>query len=221
MDNEKTNVISGSGRSKALPLNSLIGKPLSACLSAQHMADEAAFSFIKHTAFHHSHEYKELLYIAMLSFSYTDKQVKYEIKVPLLTLIPLPYLQVDNVDFSFIANIQKNDEGKIIATYGNKTGNGWGYSSKTRYAGQMSFKVKVNRRGITSAWADLMEKTANNIAKVPYDASRFTPITKEEKQAVGGLITLLKDNTVGGLITRLRDNAIGEVLTILKNNAKE
>ena len=87
-----------------LPFGKLIGNILSACVDAQTNAANVAWEYTKQMLKHSE---------TPMVFTYqdVDKQVR-RISVPLITIVPLPYMRLDNVDIDFDATVNVTNNSK-------------------------------------------------------------------------------------------------------------
>ena len=102
---------------QAIPFGNIIGGPLKACILAQGDATKTTFDYIKQTAFNPSDVEKDAFDPATVSFTFVIDGVKKIMVVPLLTVIPVPYISIEHVDLSFTANITASQENKLEAHY--------------------------------------------------------------------------------------------------------
>lgn len=89
---------------RALPFGSIIGAPLKACIEAQAMAAQTSWKFIQEVGLQNNPETGEKE-IINVSFLFKKQGQVSQISIPLLTIIPIPYIAVEKMDISFKANI--------------------------------------------------------------------------------------------------------------------
>ncbi len=89
---------------QAIPFNSMIGGPLKACIEAQAMAAQTSWEFIQNVGLNVNPEtgHKEAVNV---SFSFNQGGRMVQLNVPLLTIVPIPYIAIHSVDINFKANI--------------------------------------------------------------------------------------------------------------------
>ena len=102
---------------QSIPFGNIIGGPLKACILAQGDATKTTFDYIKQTAFNPSDVEKDAFDPATVSFTFVIDGAKKIMVVPLLTVIPVPYISIEHVDLSFTANITASQENKLEAHY--------------------------------------------------------------------------------------------------------
>lgn len=94
-----------------IPFEDIIGGPLTACINAQADAAAATVQFIQSVGFKTKGEGENMeLETVNVSFSYTRKNStgideSISVKVPLLTIVPIPYLAITNVQIDFKAKV--------------------------------------------------------------------------------------------------------------------
>lgn len=90
---------------EALPFGDIIGGPLKACIEAQSNAAMATWNFIQNVGMVKSENDKDVPKLAYVSFSYRRQGRSATINVPLLTIVPIPYIAIRDIDISFKAKI--------------------------------------------------------------------------------------------------------------------
>ena len=95
-----------AGDLQALPFGSLIGGPLDAAIEAQARAAMSSVKFIKAIGFDDSG--------AVQNITFTAKKGAQEsnITVPLLTIVPIPFIRIDEMTIDFKANITSSKESE-------------------------------------------------------------------------------------------------------------
>lgn len=84
----------------SLPFGAMIGGPLSACVEAQEQAAETTMRFIQNVGLN-----KESDTVRNVVFTYEKEGKSVRLSVPLLTIVPIPYIAIESVDISFKANV--------------------------------------------------------------------------------------------------------------------
>ncbi|MCF0166141.1 MAG: DUF2589 domain-containing protein [Bacteroidales bacterium] len=185
--------------------------PVNSCLQAQKRIGRTVVRYIQDTGFRRSMEFANLCEVVTVSFSFRQNGLLRVLTVPLLSLVPMPMLQIDQANLKFIANLEGRENGHLQARYGNSTGNGWGYSSETRYAGQMKINVSLRRYGITSGLGKLLDLVNNQcINSTPLDPSKLPKIDWEQRRAVGEVVMGIRDaneRNMSAILSALEKNA--------------
>ena len=90
---------------RALPFGSMIGGPLSACINAQKEAAYSTINFITSVGLKTGEDNKPTGEVITVAFVYTRDGQQVELIVPLLTIVPIPYIAIDTININFKANI--------------------------------------------------------------------------------------------------------------------
>lgn len=86
-----------------MPFGTLIGGPLKACIEAQTDSAMATWKFIKEVGLvDDGNGNRSLTYV---SFTYRKNGREATINVPLLTIVPIPYIAIRDIDIAFKASI--------------------------------------------------------------------------------------------------------------------
>lgn len=89
---------------QAIPFSSLIGGPLNACIEAQAMAARRTWEFIQEAGLEVDLETGEKKAVNV-TFSFMQGGRMMQLDVPLLTIVPIPYIAIHDVDINFKASI--------------------------------------------------------------------------------------------------------------------
>lgn len=95
-----------AGELQALPFGSLIGGPLDAAIEAQAKAAVSSVKFIKAIGFNDDGSVQNVTFTAKKG----DQET--EITVPLLTIVPIPFIRIDEMTIDFKANISSSNESE-------------------------------------------------------------------------------------------------------------
>ena len=89
---------------QAIPFGSIIGAPLKACIEAQAMAAQTSWQFIQEVGLNTDPETgkKEAVNV---TFEFLQNGRMAQLNVPLLTIVPIPYIAIHDIDINFKANI--------------------------------------------------------------------------------------------------------------------
>lgn len=89
---------------QSLPFSSLIGGPLDACIKAQAASAKTSWEFIDKVGLYTDPKTGEKKAV-QVTFQYNNNGHMTKLVVPLLTIVPIPYMAIDQVTIDFIANI--------------------------------------------------------------------------------------------------------------------
>ncbi|MCF0199669.1 MAG: DUF2589 domain-containing protein [Bacteroidaceae bacterium] len=128
----------------AIPFEDIIGGPLNACIDAQTQAAVSTVNFIKSVGLNTTidpntgAEKSEAVYVY---FSFIKAGRRAVISVPLLAIVPIPYIAINTIDISFKASITGTDSTSSSDEYSStsdqksesssKKGGGWLTKKKT------------------------------------------------------------------------------------------
>lgn len=89
---------------QAIPFGTMIGGPLKACIEAQAMAAKTTWEFIQEVGLNTDPQTGERTAVNV-SFSFMQGGRMVQLNVPLLTIVPIPYIAINSVDINFKASI--------------------------------------------------------------------------------------------------------------------
>lgn len=89
---------------QALPFGNIIGGPLKACIEAQAMAAKTSWNFIQEVGLNIDPQTGEKKTVNV-SFQFIKDGRVAQLNIPLLTIVPIPYIAIQSIDISFKANI--------------------------------------------------------------------------------------------------------------------
>ncbi len=95
-----------AGELQALPFGSLIGGPLDAAIEAQARAAMSSVNFIRNIGFDDKGA------VQNITFTAKKGKTESEITVPLLTIVPIPFIRIDEMTIDFKANISSSTESE-------------------------------------------------------------------------------------------------------------
>ena len=89
---------------QAIPFSSMIGGPLKAAIDAQAMAARTSWEFIKEVGLSINPDTgkKEAVQV---SFNFIQNGREAQLNVPLLTIVPIPYIAIHTIDINFKASL--------------------------------------------------------------------------------------------------------------------
>lgn len=116
---------------QGLPFDNLIGGPLNACILAQAQAAQTTVNFIQEVGLNETQDgTKEAIYVY---FNFVQNGRKVTISVPLLTILPIPYIAINSIDINFKATVNGVENTSDTSEYSSEykrdykkdTKNGW------------------------------------------------------------------------------------------------
>lgn len=91
-----------------LDFNRILGAPLSACVNAQEEAAQATLQYLNEVVFTQAGDDDSSLEPVTVSFYFESAGQVHRIVMPLLLIVPVPYLQIDRVDLTFQATVTES-----------------------------------------------------------------------------------------------------------------
>lgn len=203
------NTNSGSKVASALnsiPFGNIIGGPLAACVRAQAEAAQTTIDFIRGFTMTNSELDPEGVEPITVTFTFIMNGEKIRMTVPLMTIVPIPYMHIDYIDLNFTADITACDDGKIEAKYATE-----GYTrteddeQSVSVESKMGINVRASTSSMPSGMAKMLEFFTNNLIvhdtltpqqvedmKRETERKRLEHIKKKERM-VGALVNALAE----------------------------
>ena len=91
-----------------LDFNRILGAPLSACVNAQEEAAQATLQYLNEVVFKQAGDDDFSLEPVTVSFYFESAGQVHRIVMPLLLIVPVPYLQIDRIDLTFQATVTES-----------------------------------------------------------------------------------------------------------------
>lgn len=91
-----------------LDFNRILGAPLSACVNAQEEAAQATLQYLNEVVFTQAGDDDSSLEPVTVSFYFESAGQVHCIVMPLLLIVPVPYLQIDRIDLTFQATVTES-----------------------------------------------------------------------------------------------------------------
>lgn len=203
------NTNSGSKVASALnsiPFGNIIGGPLAACVRAQAEAAQTTIDFIRGFTMTNSELDPEGVEPITVTFTFIMNGEKTRMTVPLMTIVPIPYMHIDYVNLNFTADITACDDGKMEAKYATE-----GYTrteddeQSVSVESKMGINVRASASSMPSGMAKMLEFFTNNL--IVHDT--FTPQQVEDikREAERKRLELKnkKERMVGALVNALTE----------------
>ena len=148
-----------------LPFESLIGGPLSACVLAQRQAAETTKEFIENVGFKKKGDSEDLEVISM-NFLFQQNGMYKKLSVPLLTIIPIPYMTIDSIDIGFRADMVATKEGKLYGKFSNAKDSSAVKNSKYDIRNQIDVNIHATSSSMPPGMAALLDIFGNRCIQV-------------------------------------------------------
>lgn len=149
---------------QAIPFNSMIGGPLKACIEAQAMAAQTTWEFIQNVGLNTDKDGEKKAVNVSFSFNQGGRMV--QLNVPLLTIVPIPYIAIQSVDINFKANI----------------------SASSSSVKETSSSENIDAGGTAKAKLNLFLFSVEADLKANYSSKKDSKATEESKYSVESTI---------------------------------
>ena len=169
---------------QAMPFGEMIGGPLSACVEAQEKAALTTVNFIRNVGFVKDKDNIPTNEVVNVTFMYMRENKKVELTVPLLTIVPIPFIAIDTVSINFKANLksfqretgkQKEAESDYQHKYDNsstkKTSLGWGSVSRDRSYSSATATVSTKKDSVATQTSQYSVEATIDINVVAHQES--------------------------------------------------
>lgn len=199
---------------KALPFDHIIGAPLMACIKAQQASAQATWEAIREIGFEKpgtadpaSTKEEE---VAMVNFLFQQNGFTRKISVPLLTLIPIPYMQIDSVDLKFRADMSTSSDGSIKAKYSNTMDSEAARTSKYNVTNEIDINIHATTSGMPAGIAKMLEIfTSSCINVVDYNPEDYSQqlidAAKQEAERIKAEAKAEAEGKVQELLQSIKD----------------
>lgn len=148
----------------SIPFGNIIGGPLAACVQAQAEAAQTTLNYIRGFTMTESHLDVEGAEPITVSFSFIMEGVPIRMTVPLMTIVPIPYMRIEHVDLSFTADITACDNEKMEAKFASEGYQGVEEDEKSvSMQSKMGVHVRASTGDIPSGMAKMLDFFANNL----------------------------------------------------------
>lgn len=129
---------------QSLPFYQIIGAPLMAVVQGQTQAAQATAEFIERVGFEPGENKEGIGSLRMVVFTYQKPgpdgtSLTYKAEVPILSLVPIPSIQVKRADFEFnvkITDVQVSDTKIAMASQAAESGD-WLSNGRTEFRATM------------------------------------------------------------------------------------
>lgn len=176
---------------QAIPFSTMIGAPLSACIDAQEQAARTTVDFIRNVGFDQNNPDK----IINVTFKYTKQAADgttkdVELSVPLLTIVPIPFIAIDTVNISFKATLKSVDKEKQVETESER--NNSYNSAKSTYAGLRGFGVQKSKSYMSGSISTKKDSKATQSSAYSIEANIDINVVAHQESMPAGLAKVLE-----------------------------
>lgn len=167
-----------------IPFGSLIGAPLDAAITAQGQAALTSADFIRSVGLQQVEVDGKMVWEAItVAFTFSDSSgVTRNLVVPLLAIVPIPYIGIDNVNINFKANISA-ESSTSLAT-----------STSTQFGAEA--EVAINywfvKANFKANYSSKKDSTATQNSKYAVEYTMDVNVNASQADMPGGLATVLQ-----------------------------
>ena len=141
---------------QSIPFGSIIGAPLSACIEAQANAAKTSWEFIRDVGLMDTEDGKgkQAIYV---NFEFRKNGRSTTLSVPLLTIVPIPYLAIKDIDISFKASISASSSASTTVKKSLEVGASMKASASTNlglFKGSMEMSASVSSKKDSTSTRD-------------------------------------------------------------------
>ena len=148
----------------SIPFGNIIGGPLAACVHAQAEASQTTLNFIRGFTMADSGIDVDGAEPVTVTFSFVMNGVPMLMTLPLMTLVPIPYMRIEHVNLSFTADITACSNEKMEARYASEGYKRTEESEKSvSVQSKMGIHVRATTSDMPSGMARMLDFFANNL----------------------------------------------------------
>lgn len=148
----------------SIPFGNIIGGPLAACVHAQAEASQTTLNFIRGFTMADSGIDVDGAEPVTVTFSFVMNGVPTLMTLPLMTLVPIPYMRIEHVNLSFTADIMACSNEKMEARYASEGYKRTEESEKSvSVQSKMGIHVRATTSDMPSGMARMLDFFANNL----------------------------------------------------------
>lgn len=172
------------GTLQGIPFENLIGGPLSACIQAQNDAAMTSINFINNVCLNEDKETgeKSAIYV---SFSFIQNGRKVVINVPMIAIVPIPYIAINSIDISFKATVNgvESESSSTETEYESK-----GTKKSTRKTGLFRKKTTT----INSTFSTKRDSKSTQDSKFSVEATIDVAVHAGQESMPAGMAKILE-----------------------------
>lgn len=172
------------GTLQGLPFDNLIGGPLNACIQAQNDAAMTSINFINNVCLNEDKETgeKSAIYV---SFSFIQNGRKVVINVPMIAIVPIPYIAINSIDISFKATVNgvESESSSTETEYESK-----GTKKSTRKTGWFRKKTTT----INSTFSTKRDSKSTQDSKFSVEATIDVAVHAGQESMPAGMAKILE-----------------------------
>ena len=146
---------------QAIPFSSMIGGPLKACIEAQAMAAKTTWDFIQEVGLNVDPQTGEKSAVNV-AFSFLQNGRMVQLNVPLLTIVPIPYIAIHSIDINFKASISASSSSVSEQTESTSMGGSADISTGVKI-GPFHMDAKLNANYSSKKYSKATEESKYSV----------------------------------------------------------
>ena len=170
----------------SIPFDRMIGGPLSACIDAQEQAALSTVNFIDRVGF----DPKNPGHVVNVDFTYKREGTDVQLSVPLLTIVPIPFISIDTVNISFKAALRSISSEDAVDVDRQSSYD----STNSRYLGVGSYlrTAEVQRTVMRGSVSTKKDSVATQNSVYSIEANVDINVIARQESMPGGLAKVLE-----------------------------
>ena len=169
---------------QSIPFGSIIGAPLSACIEAQAKAAQTSWNFIKEVGLTDAEDGgKQAIYV---NFEFRKNGRVTTLSVPLLTIVPIPYLAIKNIDISFKASISASSSSSQT------TSSSIGFSAGMKSEAGFNFGIFHGKMEMSASISSKKDSTATRDSKYSVEYTMDVNVKAGQDDMPAGMAKVLE-----------------------------
>lgn len=167
-----------------LPFENLIAAPLNACVNAQAEAAQSTINFIQNVGLNEDENgNKEAVYVY---FNFIQGGRRVTISVPLLTMVPIPYIAINSIEINFKAKVTG------VQSENNTASNSFEKNEKEKkYEGKLGW-FKVNTTTLNTEVSTKKDSTSTKDSNYSVEATIDVSVHASQDSMPAGMAKVLE-----------------------------
>lgn len=142
----------------SIPFDHLIGESLTACIDAQTEASRASLRYLAKVM---TDEDPMVTFLYQMALPNGQKELR-RLVIPLLTVVPFPYMKIESVDIDFRAEIENLSSNHLDVVIGNDNDNSHAGSASTESVqGSIGVRIKASASDTPAGIIKLLQLIGN------------------------------------------------------------
>lgn len=176
------------GQLSSLPFGNIIGAPLTAAIEAQALAAQTTVDFIQDVGLQDVNGQVEAITV---TFTYLDSVGGQRLLiVPLLTILPIPFITIDTIDIGFKARITAS--ARQSTTVKKEVKASFGYKNSSKFGLKLGKILNVeNKTEFSASFSSKKDSTATQSSEYSVEYTMDVAVKASQAGMPQGLATIL------------------------------